>query len=293
LTLIAGFPGVTCSARSARGQGIGAELSHAVVEIGEDPRVAILDRDGLRINYEVHGAAAGRPPLLLTHGFGASGGMWSPNVAALASNRQVITWDMRGHGASDAPDDQSLYSHTACVGDMAALLDTVGAARAVVGGMSLGGYLSLIFHLSHPERAAGLLLIDTGPGFRDEQARESWNRWALGAADRLEESGTAGLNGGPEQVQANHVHGGRGLAHAARGMLVQHDSTVIDSLAQIAVPTLILLGGRDEDYLAAAEVMANRIPRARKVVLAGAGHAANMDAPEEFNIAVREFLEEL
>jgi pimeloyl-ACP methyl ester carboxylesterase len=205
----------------------------------------------------------------------------------------VITWDMRGHGASDAPDDPSLYSHTACVGDMAALLDTVGAARAVVGGMSLGGYLSLIFHLCHQERVAGLLLIDTGPGFRDEEARESWNRWALGAADKLEESGPEALNGGPEQLQADHVHGGQGLAHAARGMLVQHDSTVIDSLQRISVPTLILLGERDEDYLAAAEVMAKRIPHAEKIVLAGAGHAANMDAPDQFNAAVRGFLEEL
>jgi pimeloyl-ACP methyl ester carboxylesterase len=205
----------------------------------------------------------------------------------------VITWDMRGHGASDAPDDPSLYSHAACIGDMAAMLDTVGAMHAVLGGMSLGGYLSLIFHLCHPERVAGLLLVDTGPGFRDEETREGWNRWALGTADKLEQSGTGALSAGPEQEQANHVHGGTGLAHAARGMLMQHDSTVIDSLQQIAVPTLIVLGERDQDYMPAAEVMAKRIPRGRKLVLANAGHASNMEASEEFNAAVRGFLEEL
>jgi pimeloyl-ACP methyl ester carboxylesterase len=82
-----------------------------------------LDRAGTRIFYEVTGDACGQPPLLLSHGFGASSAMWQPNRAALAAARQVITWDMRGHGRSDSPADPAEYTHAACVADMAALLD--------------------------------------------------------------------------------------------------------------------------------------------------------------------------
>lgn len=255
--------------------------------------MATLAREGVALAYEVHGAAGDRPPLLLTHGYGASGGMWNPNVAALSSDRQVVTWDLRGHGASDAPDDPSAYTHNACIEDMAALLDAVGAERAILGGMSLGGFLSLRFRLRHPERVLGLVLVDTGPGFRDAAARERWNEWALDRADKLEAEGVAALPGGPEQVQATHVHGGKGIAHAARGMLVQQDPEVIDSLREVSVPTLIVVGEEDEDFLVAADVMARRIPGAQKLVLANAGHAANMDAAEEFNSAVRGLLEAL
>ena len=99
-----------------------------------------LDRTGTRIYYELTGSPGSQPPLLLSHGFSASSAMWRPNVAALAADRQVITWDLRGHGRSDSPDDPGQYSHSACVADMAALLDAAGTERAVLGGLSLGGF---------------------------------------------------------------------------------------------------------------------------------------------------------
>ncbi len=88
-----------------------------------------------------------RPPVLLTHGYSASAAMWAPNLPALAKDRQVITWDNRGHSRSDSPEDLAQYSEDLAVEDMAALLDRAGVERAVVGGLSLGGYLSLAFHL--------------------------------------------------------------------------------------------------------------------------------------------------
>ena len=252
----------------------------------------MLDRPDARLHYEVHGGGEATP-LLLTHGYGASGAMWQPNLPVLARERRVITWDMRGHGASDAPADQALYTHEACTDDMAALLDANGLQRAVLCGMSLGGYLSLRFYLRRPERVAGLVLVDTGPGFRDASSREAWNAWALERADALDSDGLSAQLRGPEQRQARHVHGAAGLAHAARGMLVQHDARVFDGLGEVDVRTLIVVGAEDKPFLAAAGAMARRIPRARQVVLAGAGHAANMDAPDQFNGAVSEFLEEL
>lgn len=254
--------------------------------------MATLDRDGVAIAYEVEGTGDGAP-LLLTHGYGATRRMWDPNLAAVSGERRVARWDMRGHGESAAPDDPALYGHHACVGDMAAVLDRAGAERAVLCGMSLGGFLSLAFHLAHPDRVLALVLVDTGPGFRNHEARERWNAWALDRADRLEREGVAALPGSREQVGDDHLHGAQGLAHAARGMLVQHDGAVLDSLATISVPTLVLVGSEDEQFLAAADVMERRIPQAHKLVLEGAGHAANLDAPDRFNAALNHFLEGL
>ncbi len=247
----------------------------------------------MRLAYEVHGRGGAETPLLLTHGYGASQRMWDSNVEELARHRMVVTWDLRGHGATTVPDEAPLYSHEACLLDMAALLDRVGAPRAVLCGMSLGGFLSLLFQRRFPERVAALVLVDTGPGFRDPEAREQWNEWARARADELEANGLSALPGGREQSPGQHVNGARGLAHAARGMLVQKDAQVFDSLGAIPVPTLIVVGGEDKQFLPAAEVMERRIPGARRVVLEGAGHAANMDAAEEWGAAVNRFLEEL
>jgi pimeloyl-ACP methyl ester carboxylesterase len=247
-----------------------------------------LDRAGTRIYYEVTGGPGDRPPLLLSHGYGASSRMWQPNLAALAADRTVITWDMRGHGASDSPDDPEQYSHAACVADMAALLDAAGAERAVLGGLSLGGFVSLEFVLVHPQRADAVMLFDTGPGYRSDQARQRWNERAFKTADRLERDGITALGGSAE---ADYGHrSARGLALAARGMLAQRDGHVIEALASVKVPVLVLVGARDEPFLGAADYVTAKIPGAVKVVVPDAGHISNADQPALFNQAVREFL---
>jgi len=131
-----------------------------------------IDRDGVKIHYEVHGDG---PPLILTHGYSSTSAMWQGQVGALAKRHKLIVWDMRGHGQSDYPDDPKAYSEALTVGDIAALLDAVGARKAIVGGLSLGGYMSLAFYRAHPERVSALLIIDTGPGFKKDDAREVWN----------------------------------------------------------------------------------------------------------------------
>src|ERR1700750_3249307 len=101
-----------------------------------------IDRDGVKIHYEVHGDG---PPLILTHGYSSTSAMWQGQVAALSKHHRLILWDMRGHGQSDYPDDPKAYSEALTVGDMAALLDKADAETAIVGGLSLGGYMSLAF----------------------------------------------------------------------------------------------------------------------------------------------------
>jgi pimeloyl-ACP methyl ester carboxylesterase len=250
--------------------------------------MARLNQDGVEIHYEVHGE--GRP-LLLTHGFGASGRMWGPQIEAFSRRYRLILWDMRGHGHTDYPEDPAAYSEAATVADMAAILDAVGAPRAIVGGLSLGGYMSLAFHLAHPERVEGLLIIDTGPGYRKDEPRDGWNANALRTAAIYETEGLARLErAGPEAQGAGH-RSAEGIARAARGMLTQRDARVINSLPAIAVPALVVVGANDTPFLAASDYMAAKIPGAAKAVIPDAGHAANIDQPEAFNAAVLGFLE--
>src|SRR2546423_8416337 len=116
--------------------------------------MAYLDRDGVGIYYESTGSG---PAFLLTHGFAASSRMFASNVDALAKDHTVVSWDLRGHGRTDYPDDQSAYSAALTIEDMAALLDAVGAGRAVLMGHSLGGYLSLALHVRIAGRLARLV----------------------------------------------------------------------------------------------------------------------------------------
>ena len=249
-----------------------------------------LAHDGVRLHYDLHGDPGDRPVLLLSHGFSASGRMWDQNVAALAHDRLVLTWDMRGHARSDAPDDPAAYGVEQSVGDMIAFLDVLDATRVVLGGMSLGGYLSLAFHARHPDHVAALVLVDTGPGFRRDASREQWNGFAEQTAQALERDGFAALPARPEVEEHPAAHG---LAHTARRVMAQRDTRVIDSLERIVVPTLVIVGAEDSNFLGAADYMAAKIPGARKVVLDGAGHAANIDAANAFNAAVGEFLNDV
>jgi pimeloyl-ACP methyl ester carboxylesterase len=246
-----------------------------------------IDRDGVKVYYESEGSG---PAVLLSHGYSATSGMWKGQIAALKDRYRVIAWDMRGHGQTDSPADQAQYTEDASVDDMAAILKALGLDQAVIGGLSLGGYMSLAFYLKYPQMTRALMLFDTGPGYRNPQAREGWNQTSYRRAERLEEGGLASLTGGDEVRQSMH-RSAEGLAKAARGMLAQFDSRVIECLERIDVPTLVLVGANDEAFLNATDYMANKIPGAKKVVIPDAGHAANMHQPAAFNKAVLEFLE--
>ena len=249
-----------------------------------------IDRDGTKIHYEVHGSG---PPLILTHGYSSTSAMWQGQIEALAKGHRLIVWDMRGHGQSDYPDDPSAYSEALTVGDIAALLDEVGAAKAIVGGLSLGGYMSLAFYRAHPERVSALLIIDTGPGFKKDDAREAWNKRAHDTADRFEHHGLDVLKSASRERSSVSHRDASGLARAARGMLTQRDARVIELLPEIKVPSLVVVGADDTPFLAASDYMAAKIPGAKKAVIPAAGHAVNIDQPQAFIDAVVPFLEAL
>jgi len=249
-----------------------------------------IDRDGVKIFYRDSG---GGPLVILSHGYGATSAMWKGQAEALSDRYRVVSWDMRGHGKSNSPEDPALYSEATTVDDIAALIDACGSKKAVVGGLSLGGYMSLAFNLAYPDSVHALMLFDTGPGYRNPEARAGWNEMAEGRARDFRENGLDALSTAGREARASAHGSAEGLALASLGMLRQYDSRVFESLPSITVPTLVLVGELDKPFLAATDVMAAKIPNAQKVVIPAAGHAANLYQPEAFNQAVSEFLASL
>ena len=248
-----------------------------------------LERAGVRIFYEAQGEG---PPVLLTHGYSATSQMWSAQVDTFKERYRLIVWDMRGHGRTDYPEEQAAYSEAHTVADMAAVLDACGVERAVIAGLSLGGYSTLAFHLAHRERVRAMMLFDTGPGFKKDEAREAWNERAQKRAADLEAQGLA-ARGESDEVKLSTHRSADGLARAARGMLTQKDARIIQSLETVAVPTLVLAGADDTPFLAATDYMVHKIPGARKVIVPDAGHASNLHQPGAFNEAMGSFLDAL
>jgi pimeloyl-ACP methyl ester carboxylesterase len=124
--------------------------------------------NGIAIDYTLGGN--GRP-VILSHGYGATGRMWDGQRRTIGDRYRLITWDMRGHGQTESPENPAQYSTELTVADIRALLTSLGAGRAVVGGLSLGGYMSLAFYLAHPEMVEALIICDSGPGYRNADAR--------------------------------------------------------------------------------------------------------------------------
>ncbi|PPR63223.1 MAG: AB hydrolase superfamily protein YdjP [Alphaproteobacteria bacterium MarineAlpha4_Bin2] len=248
-----------------------------------------LDRGDAKLYYEDDGEGL---PIVLTHGFVASTGMWDGQVAAFKDHYRLIRWDMRGHGRTECPDDPSAYGQDITVADMLAIIDHLGIDKAVIAGHSLGGFISMRFNVFHPNRVQALILQGCGPGYRSEEPRAQWNQRVSGRAKIILKDGYEALNGASE-VPASLQRSNKELAMAANGILAQIDAKVIDSLTTIAVPTLVIIGEGDTYYLQGSNYMANRIPGADHVVVPDAGHGVNIDKPVIVNGAFEKFLRKL
>lgn len=255
--------------------------------------MAELNVNGIKLYYEVHGEGY---PVVFLHGFSSTHHMWQLQVPALSKEYQFIIYDARGHGQSESPPSADEYSADIVVEDLYQLLGSLGIEKAVIGGLSMGGYESLRFYLTHPEMVTALILMDTGPGYRNPARLDEWNRSREELAHQLETEGIEVLaSNAPTEARREIMlkQNPTGLAHMARKVVAQHDSWVIENLAEIRVPTLSLVGENDTPFLMAAQYMAKTIPGAEHVVIPDAGHAANIDNVEAFNDAVLGFLRQL
>lgn len=251
--------------------------------------------NGVRLYYESTG---GGYPVVFLHGFAGTTNMWKPQVAPLSQRYRFIVYDARGHGQSESPPSADQYSADIIVEDLYELLRALKVERAVVGGLSMGGYESLRFYLRHPEVVTALLLMDTGPGYRNPARMAEWNKQQEERAQLLEKQGIRSFADDPGTRSLDSYtprelmlrQNAAGLAHMARRAVSMHDSFVIERLGEVRVPTLVLVGDRDAPFLQAADYMATAIPGAHKAIIPNAGHASNIDNPEAFNREVLGFL---
>src|SRR5216683_2660643 len=192
--------------------------------------------NGIEIDYEVSGSG---PAVLLSHGYSATRRMWDGQHRALEGRHTVISWSMRGHGETESPDDPAQYSEELTVGDMRALLGHVGVEEAIVGGLSLGGYASLGFSLAHPEMVRALVICDSGPGYRNAEARAAWNQRAHERAAELESRGLDALSGRSREMReamGEHRSAARVSRRAARRLVPdQLDFAILRSRSAAAL----------------------------------------------------------
>ena len=265
---------------------------------------SITASDGITLYAEAQGEGV---PVVFSPGYCQTHENFRPQVDAfVAAGYRIVLWDYRGHGLSEAPHDPSAYSMSQVVDDLGRVLDWAApACKAVVGGLSFGGLASQHFALAHPERVQALLLISSGPGFKNPKSQAGWEAQMGRIADRLEKIGFEGYTAGragpssiglrPElpaaQVAGRAIEAQDPQAVALFGRRVAGPVPgTLDDLQRIAVPSLVLVGAKDNAYLAAAEVMAARLPNATYVTLPEAGHVVNVERPRAFNQAVLDFL---
>ncbi len=238
-------------------------------------------------------------PLLLIHAFPLNADMWRPQLERVPDGWRYIAPDVRGFGTTPAGDDApSMEGYAA---DVQAVLDALEIEMAVVGGLSMGGYIALAVNRRSPERLSGLVLADTrseadtpdGKAARMKMSALVRSEGVSAVADQmipkllgpsLDDTATVALV--RSMIEDNSVEG---VDRAIHAMMNRPDST--PDLSRLSLPVLVIVG--EEDTLtppADSESLQRRIDRSQLVVLPEAGHLSNIDAPDAFSTALANFL---
>lgn len=255
-----------------------------------------VDRSGSRHYYRLTGAA-GRPVVMLSHSLGLDHGMWDPQAADLLASFQVLRYDTRGHGASDATGGD--YSIEQLGLDALAIADAAGAARFAFCGLSLGGMIGLWIAANAPDRLTHLILANTSARLTDSGPMESRRRAVLEGgmpaivdmvmgrffAPAVLQSGSPAVDSARRTLLASDPDGYAGCCAAIRDM----DQTAL--LPRITTPTLVISGDLDVamPWDAHGDVLARSIPGAKAIRLPAA-HISNLERPRTFSTAVFDFL---
>lgn len=240
-------------------------------------------------------------PVVLLHGYPFNRTLWNEQVGALSNSYRVITPDLRGHGDSDASAGAATMNRMAQ--DVATLLDHLEISRAVIGGLSMGGYVALAFYKQFPSRVRALVLADT----RAQADTEEGKQTRLQQAEKALAEGMAGIADSmlpklltPDTVSKRPEVVKRvrdmmlktkpeGAAGALLGMAERDDQTSL--LSQVSCPTLILVGQEDQiTPVKDSEKMHREIVGSRLVVIENAAHVSNLERTEQFNEELIRFL---
>jgi len=254
--------------------------------------------NGIQINYAESGDG---PAVVLSHGYLLDQSMFDAQVAAFAPEFRVITWDQRGHGGTPAPGP---FSYWDSARDVLALLDHLGIERAVLGGMSQGGFLSLRAAMLAPQRLRGLILIDSEAGTGEEASRPAYEQlhqaWLDQGPSPVQEI-VAAIILGPGQWDDWYAKWADQYAQWAPDNLGQltwpfrclmDRDDITGRLGEIGCPALIVHGSQDAAIpLARAEAMRDALAGPTTFTLIdGAPHAANVTHADEVNAEIVKFL---
>jgi 3-oxoadipate enol-lactonase len=259
-----------------------------------------IEANGIKMNYELS-RREGAPVVMLSHSLGSSLLMWDPQLKVLEPYYQVLRYDTRGHGASDAP--SGAYTLDMLGEDALGLLDALGIDRVHFVGLSMGGMIGQYLALNHANRLENLVLCDTA-AILPKEAQPIWQERIQLAHEKglhalvdetLERWFTPNFLGpNPPEVKsirqqflATPMNGYIGCSEAIRGL------NYLERLSEIKIPTLIMVGEEDPGTpVAAAEAMQQRISGSELVVLPSAAHLSNVEQAEAYNEALMNFLQQ-
>ncbi len=254
--------------------------------------------NGIQMNYELSGKEGGQT-VVLSHSLGCNLAMWEPQMTSLEAHFQVLRYDTRGHGGTEAP--SGAYSLEQLGADAIGLLDALGINVVHWVGLSMGGMIGQCMALNYPERVGCLALCDTAAVVAEE-AQPIWQERIDTAFQKGMEALVQAtlerwftppyLDASPPEVQmirrqflATPVAGFVGCCEAIRNL------DYLERLSGIKIPTLIMVGEDDPGTpVAASEAMHARIPNSRLVVLPSAAHLSNIEQGKAFNNELVAFL---
>ena len=262
--------------------------------------------DGVKLHYEDVGSGT---PIVFVHEFAGDSRSWEAQVRYFGRRYRCIAFNARGYPPSDVPGDVEMYSQERARDDIRAVLDALKLDKAHVVGLSMGGFATLHFGFTYPERVLSLVVAGCGYGASGDK-RAQFAEEVEAAAARFEEIGMAkaaeGYASAPSRVQlqnkdprgwrefADQLAGNstRGAALTMRGVQKRRPSLfdLVEHMKTITAPTLVMTGDEDWPCLEPAILMKRTIPTAGLVVMPNTGHTLNLEEPAAFNQHVADFL---
>ncbi len=265
-----------------------------------------ITKDNIRLHYEEAGQGT---PLVFVHEFAGDWRAWEPQMRHFSRRHRCITYSARGYLPSDVPKDVSAYSQENAVQDILAVMDAAKIERAHIVGLSMGGFATLHFGLTAPERALSLTVA--GAGYAAEKStQEIMRAKSRATADQFEKIGAKELAKtyalGPTRVQLQNKsprgwqefatqlgeHDSLGAANTMRGVQASRPS-IYDfeaGLKNMHVPTLVINGDEDDQCIAPGIFLKKTIPACGLLMLPKTGHTINLEEPDWFNLFLADFI---
>ena len=261
-------------------------------------------------NYRLHFEEAGTgTPIVFVHEFAGDWRAWEPQMRHFSRRHRCITYSARGYPPSDIPKDVAAYSQAQAVQDILSVMDAAKIERAHIVGLSMGGFATLHFGLTAPERALSLTVA--GAGYAAEKStQEHMRSLSRATADQFEKIGAKELAKtyalGATRIQLQNKdprgwqefatrlgeHDSLGSANTMRGVQAARPSIYDfeEELKKMKVPTLVINGDEDEQCIQPGVFLKKTIPACGLLMLPKTGHTINLEEPDWFNLFVANFI---